>query len=380
MPSILDVRRAGTRSCALALSLLLSACGSDSGAGGASESEQEEESLESKNGADGCPVNSGFPGDDACLPAPTDAETVRMHYGPSDYDDPADVARFVIEPGRETNHCLFMKMPNEADFYYARATSAMRPGSHHLVSRALADRLEEDGFQDCAGADTGIGLGDGIGVPGTQEGTRSYPPDAPDYEGLVRVLPAGRQGMLNAHYINSIDDPILAEAWLKFERAEGEVRDVLSPISLIGGLGMRVEPGTTATLSYSCSPDRAIRIYHLNAHYHAHGVRFSAWKVAADGTKALLFESFDWEHLGAFDFDSVTVNSPPESAAGIDGATSGAITVGPDEALAWECEINNTSDATLKFRNEVFTGEMCILGGVQTAIEGDSVPFTCNRN
>jgi hypothetical protein len=370
----------------LVLSLLSVACGADAGSSEAeagASSEPDEEIPASKNGPDGCPVDSGFPGDDSCLPPSADPGALRLHYGPGDYDDPDDVARFVIEPGVETNHCLFLTLPNESDFYYRRAEGSMRPGSHHLVARALSkeERMEEDGFADCRGVDMGVGNADDIGVPGAQSGTFSYPPDAPDFEGLARVIPAGRQGMLNAHYINSTDGPILTEAWVNYEPAEPEnVRDVMAPIALAGGLAMRIAPRTNEILSYACRPDRAIRVYNLFAHYHAHGVRFSAWKEAADGSRTLLLESFDWEHLGSFSFDTATVNSPPDGDRGVDGAISGPLTVGPDEALAWECEIHNTSDATLKFRNEVYTGEMCILFGAQTAVEGESVPFTCIRN
>jgi hypothetical protein len=109
-------------------------------------------------------------------------------------------------------------------------------------------------------------------------------------------------------------------------------------------------------------------------------VRLSAWKVAADGERTLVLESFDWNELGVFNFDSVTQNPESNADTATDGAMSGPLTLGPDDSLEWECEIHNTSDATLKFRNEVYTGEMCIVGGSQISVDGETVPFTCNRN
>jgi hypothetical protein len=34
------------------------------------------------------------------------------------------------------------------------------------------------------------------------------------------------------------------------------------------------------------------------------------------------------------------------------------------DTLEWECEVNNTTDAPLRFANEAYTAEMCLLGGV----------------
>ena len=35
----------------------------------------------------------------------------------------------------------------------------------------------------------------------------------------------------------------------------------------------------------------------------------------------------------------------------------------PGDALEWECEIENQQSVTLRFANEVYTGEMCIMIG-----------------
>jgi hypothetical protein len=78
--------------------------------------------------------------------------------------------------------------------------------------------------------------------------------------------------------------------------------------------------------------------------------------------------------------DLATVNPPSDRTSSRAGAISGPLTVSPKEAIEWECEIDNTSDGVLTFRNEVNTGEMCILSGAAAAVTGDTKPFGCNRN
>src|SRR5258706_8996791 len=110
------------------------------------------DTIATKNGANGCPVNTGFEGDDACIGSTT--EGLHLHYGPSDYDDPSDVALFTLEPGEEVSKCYFSKAPNTEDFYYSKMVGHLRPGSHHLIARALANRTETDGFHSCAATDS----------------------------------------------------------------------------------------------------------------------------------------------------------------------------------------------------------------------------------
>jgi hypothetical protein len=368
-----------------AVSLL--GCSSNSANGAASSSstgkgdggsQSDGGSAASKNGADGCPVKSGFAGDERCLAAPTGTDRMQVHFGPKNYDDPDEVALYTVQPGDEIDKCFFVKLPNQTDFIYGKRHGSMRPGSHHFIARAMSGIDVPDGFADCNGAD-GIGNADDIGT--FQVPDYTYPPDAPDYEGLSGTIAGGRQGMLNGHFINQTDAPTLAEAWIDYEAIDpAKVKGQMMPISLTGGLGMRIAPHTQQTLHFSCSPNQDVRILELESHMHAHGVRMSAWKVDAAGQKTLIYEGFDWREPARFNFDSVTQNPVSDDTTKKAGAFTGPLTVGAKETVEWECEINNTSDGILKFRNEVNTGEMCILGGMTTAVTGDTQPFGCNRN
>ncbi|HVU00934.1 MAG TPA: hypothetical protein VHE30_04250 [Polyangiaceae bacterium] len=378
---------------ALACALLAFGCGSDgksstaspqsgtggSGAGGETGSGGSgTDANASKNGADGCPVKSGFPGDERCLPKPADSSHLLLHFGPSDYDDPAEVALYTVQPGDEIDKCFFTKLPITEDFVYGKRHGSMRPGSHHFIARAMAGLDVPTGFADCNGAD-GIGNADDIGT--FQVPDYVYPPDAPDYAGLANTIQAGRQGMLNGHFINTTDSPTLAESWLEYEAMDpSEVTGSTSAVSLTGGVGMRIAPHTQTTLHFSCSPTVETRVLSLQSHMHAHGTRMTAWKVSG-GVKTMIYEGFDWREPAGFNFDSVSQNPTPDETAKKPGAVSGPLVVKPAESIEWECAIDNTSDVTLTFRNQVNTGEMCILGGIaMNPAGGDSTPFSCVRN
>jgi hypothetical protein len=51
----------------------------------------------------------------------------------------------------------------------------------------------------------------------------------------------------------------------------------------------------------------------------------------------------------------------------IDGAASGIVSYKSGDELRIQCDVNNTTDQPLRFANELYTGEMCILFGSSVA-------------
>src|SRR5687767_3590762 len=97
---------------AVALSLLNVACGSDEPVENSGESADE-------LGARPCSIspNSGYPGDEFCIEAPPEGRGFQMHYGPKNYDDQAEVAKYLLAPGEEITDCLYMKTPNDTGVF-----------------------------------------------------------------------------------------------------------------------------------------------------------------------------------------------------------------------------------------------------------------------
>jgi hypothetical protein len=205
---------------------------------------------------------------------------------------------------------------------------------------------------------------------------------APENQGLAVKVPANSQAVINFHVINTTSKPILREAWLNYFYIDAsQVKGIRGNVFLVGGLGFQITPGTSTTYQYSCSPDRPTRILSLAAHMHAHTSRLSMWKVTA-GTPTQIYESYSWENPVGFEYDSVHTNPAWDRANQVPGATSGQLVLQPTDTLQWECAVDNTSDVTLTFRNEVYTGEMCIVGGTMVPADDPMNPddFTCTLN
>jgi hypothetical protein len=309
----------------------------------------------------GCGINTGFKGDEVCLKQPTNG--VQLHYGPSNYDDQAEMEKYYIDPGEEFVSCFYTKTTNETDAFFNEYHARLRPGSHHLRIFAINDDRPE-GVGPC-------GLGDSVGARflfGATSPTIDVPDKGEEFgndvSGVAIRLPARSQIVMEVHFYNTGQERLLQEAWANFGFTD--TYDVLGDaISLIGGVGMAVRPGTTELIKGSTVVPEDIRALVLVGHYHAHTTRFSAWHTPVGGERTLVNESFDWGEPATFRYDTKHQNPTPDRELKRDGASSGPLHLKKGDTVDWECEIvNDTTDVTLRFANEVYTGEMCNVFGL----------------
>jgi hypothetical protein len=313
-----------------------------------------------------------------CLAAPAPTEGFQLHYGlPHEYGDAKAEAPFVLQPNQETNDCYYTKTSNATDRYVGGFDFQMRPGSHHIIMN-INSTAQADGFAPCGPSDQTPGV-----LFSSQTPTYDLREDpAPENQGLAVKVPANSQAVINFHVINTSAEPMLREAWLNYFYIDpAKVKGIRGNVFLVGGLGFQIPPGTKATYQYSCTPSRPVRVLSLASHFHAHGTRESIWKVA-HGTASQIYEGYSWENPAGFQFDSVHKNPVWDRATQTPGAMTGALELQPGDALQWECEVDNTSDVTLTFRNEVYTGEMCIVGGTMVPLDDpmNQYDFQCARN
>jgi hypothetical protein len=300
-----------------------------------------------------CALATGYEGDDNCILPPPAAEGFQVHVGPLDYDDPAEIALYALEPGQETERDFPAVAGNTEDVFFYFRQYRMRPGSHHLIVSDVSNG-------------PGGNFGDGRRLGGSQNPVKDNPLDGvipPENEGIG--IPLGAQAPLevNLHYINAKDERIIQEAWVNFWYVDpARVTQPALEMFAVGGTGMAIAPQTTQTLTYSCPVDVEGRVLTTYGHRHAHADRFSVWRVRST-ERLLVYESYSWEEPLVLEYNSLTQNPPSDAATRTDGGYSGILDLLPGDALEWECEINNTSDVTLRFANLVYEGEMCILVG-----------------
>jgi hypothetical protein len=163
---------------------------------------------------------------------------------------------------------------------------------------------------------------------------------APEFAGAALRVLAG-SFVIAAHAINTTDAPELIEAWVDLHTVASTPKP-LSPLQLVGGAAMLVPPASKQTIKASVIAGHAIDILQIVGHFHAHT---TAERVAVDG--AQVYETTSWEEPAVSWYTSKTV----------------PLHVPAQGALSWECDVNNTTTAPLRWSNAVMTGEMCNVVG-----------------
>ncbi|HKU42564.1 MAG TPA: hypothetical protein VJR89_30610, partial [Polyangiales bacterium] len=230
------------------------------------------------------------------------------------------------------------------------------------------------------------GLNSGTSLPGAQRPDENTPKslDKPSEDaGLFEKLPANAPVLFNMHHFNASGETILKEAWTNLwweTDAKIEVHGILG-LEFGQVIGLSVTPGTTQDLHYSWNITQPIRIVDLFGHRHAWTSNFSAW-IDDGGKQEIVYQSFNWLDEPTYRYDSMTKNPVPAPQNKTDGATSGVRMLMPGQKLHFNCHIEYTDERAksegapmpseigqLRFANEAFTAEMCILFGSTAAVQ-----------
>ena len=321
----------------------------------------------------GCPgLQSGFPGDDACIAPPAPGQGLQIHVGPSKYDDPAEVAKFVLHPGEESSECWSYHTPNAEDVYFQGWTLSGRPGTHHIFNSMLKVEVTDGGdFHVCV--DAGLGNApDRLGsLPGAARPYMPRLPVAPENEGFGQLVKAHTPSEADMHYFNTTDKDILREFWLNlYFIPKDKVTQEPLEVRGMGGLswvGLPIAPGTDEVYKYECPIASDGRLISMLGHYHAHGKRETVSIRHSDGKRDRLFEMYDYNNAALFLFDSLSKNPPLKD--GVDGAVSGRVDLKAGDVLEWECHIVNDGNVPLTYSNSVKEGEMCNVFGMSVGPE-----------
>jgi hypothetical protein len=360
------------------------ACGSSSGSTSPStDSNPSTTQTVDLDGVTPCNIHSGFDGDELCIQAPPADKGFQFHYGPSDYNNAAEVKKYTLEPGQEVTDCVFFPTPNDQTVYFNAYHSRMRPGSHHMLLYTQSAMETETGPNDGPVAcNQGI---DSRNLFGAQTPTLDVDGNvdgAPENSGMAVTIAPHQQAVMQLHFINAGTKPILREAWANVVYVDkSQVTQLSDPIFFIAGVTMNVKMGSTvtihgtATVPATAGPD--FRLISATPHYHTHTTKFTAWATIG-GNKQVILEDFPVygklpEPL-LTSFDSVQKNAPPNETAHSDGAFSGVLSMRPGDQIDWECVIQNTNvspsapapytASAITFDNAVYTGEMCNLFGM----------------
>jgi hypothetical protein len=332
--------------------------------------------LSGTNGTMPCQplLDTGYAGDELCVLPAEPGTGAFFHAGPTDYDDPEQVALYILEPNEESTEYHITESSNDDMVWFRDQYYRMRPGSHHLIMYTLDLAAGEDPPEVGWHRRSDVPRGGPIG--GTQVYAMDFPEGgqiAPEDVNLVRPLGARQRLAFEMHYVNPSDQPILREAWVNLmdNPIPASDRVILGAPFTIGR--MDVPPHTTQIYNYQhtmpAGPNGEVaetRFVSFFGHRHASTPRFSIW-LNRNGSRDLVYEDYDWAETREFFYNTVIQNPAPNPSTGTPGAATGLLFVHTGDILEWECEITNTLDVNLTFGNEVYTKEMCNVFGTLTS-------------
>lgn len=328
-------------------------------------------------------------GDTQCLLAPDAAHGMQFHYGPTNYKDPVEVAKYTLQPGGEVTDCVFFNTTNTDTVYFDAYHSRMRSGSHHMLlyiqasgGPSIGDNgqisfsgapITETGSNGPTDCNQGLSTRNLFGAQTATLDVDQLTAGAAENNGLAVQIPAKQQGVLQAHFINATSKPILREVWANILYVDkSQVTQLGDPIFFIGGIQMNVPMGqsqaitSSATVPSGVAPD--FRLVIGTGHYHAHTTQFTAW-ATVNGQKEQIIQEYGILGVApepkTWYFDSAQTNPTPDTATQTSGAASGILHMQTGDTISWECDVtNNNVEGGIKFANAVYTGEMCNMFGM----------------
>jgi hypothetical protein len=280
------------------------------------------------------------------MPPPPD-KGFQLHIGPADYKNPDP--KYVMMPGDERTDTFTATSTNDQKRHFYVREFRMRPGSHHNIISLT----------------TGGGFGMGRRIGTSNALTEDSPKGqiiAPENEGVGIPIDAHAPINVSLHSNNFGTKPQLREVWVNFwYKEEGSVKEEVEQMFQTGDTTFAVQPKQDTMLGpYRCTINGNGRMLWFYGHRHANNQRFSAWRIRG-GQRELFYEGYNWEEPMVLEYASNVKNRTPERDKQIEGGWSGILDMKAGDVLEWECHVVNKTDGILRFTNETYTGEMCIM-------------------
>ncbi|HKP56958.1 MAG TPA: hypothetical protein VJV78_09570 [Polyangiales bacterium] len=294
-------------------------------------------------------------------------------------------AGWTVPAGGEEERNILIKHPEAKGGKFYAIYSRMRGGSHHMIVSTLASA----GNTFVWGPGGADGLFNGAGIPGAQRPDENMPQsvDVPEEDvGLYRTIADAPIVQYNMHHFNATDKPILKEAWQNLWWTDNPKTAInaISGLPIIQAVGTFAQPGQIVDMHYASTIPAPMRIIGLFGHRHAWTTNFTAW-VERDGKQPeIIYQSFDWFDEPTYGYNSQVKNPVPAPMMKTDGASSGVLKLNTGDRLHFNCHIEYTDaraksenspvtpsqNGPLRFANQAFTAEMCILFGAAVGDNG----------
>jgi hypothetical protein len=306
--------------------------------------------------AEGCNLHTGYAGDDQCILPPPPDKGFQVHVGPSDYANPETA--YLLQAGEEKTTDFSVTSTNDQNIYFYYRQYRMRPTAHHVILSAANG--------------TDVTGGRRIGTANASEDFPAGGVIAPEDKTVGSPLSAHSPVTVSFHAINATDKPQLREVWVNFwYRDPNEVTAPATEWFNIGSSSFAVQPHSATTLGpYTCTIQGDGRLLWLYGHRHANNVRFTVSRVR--GTQRdVIYDANKWDDPLLLEYSSLVTNHAPDIDNGVEGGWNGILDLQTGDKIEWQCGVVNNNDTVLRFTNQTYLGEMCI-------VDAEAVGSNCN--
>jgi hypothetical protein len=199
-----------------------------------------------------------------------------------------------IAPGEEIEYCQYLVLPDDggAALDVTGFEHVYTSGSHHLLlyQTDLAAADVDDQMFPCAGASfEELGIRGVAYAAQVATGETRYPDD------VALKMNAGDVVLLQTHYLNATDEPIVAEVRLNLYLA-AEPAAIEAGTLFFYDWAIVVPPNQPSTARMSCGVPEDINLLFAMSHMHRRGVGYQSWLTGGElAEPEMLFTTTSWE-------------------------------------------------------------------------------------
>lgn len=238
-------------------------------------------------------------------------------------------------PTGDSFTCIYMDYVTEENMAIVSGDGIQDEGGHHIIVY-YADTPREPGVHECDDAEM-TNLNQIAGSSGDGGQVLSLP------AGLALDVPAGKQIVLQAHYINVSGETRKVKDWAKIIKGDPEKIESFVNYFVTNDEGFELTPNSPNERTTECVLDRDFQIALTLPHMHELGRHFLIEHLDADGKLLETLFDTDWQ-------ESYTSHPPIRT-----WEMSEPYVLKKGEKLRQRCDWDNSSPDTV-----LFPIEMCL--------------------
>ena len=282
------------------------------------------------------PAVDAAPGGDGALPPPARGFQVKS----------TDI---VIEPGDEITYCYYFRTPNTEAMAINKWTSAMTPGSHHMIMFTTETDKMPPGTvsaNNCGFGGASANIPVWTYATQTADAVVALPADDGAGKPLAQEIPANTPAFFQMHYLNATDGPLTVSVTLNADALPAAAPYTPTAAYVTYNNAISIPPNSTNVVqTKTCSTPAGMKFWSMSTHAHKQAIKTEVFSGGAASTDSV-FSSTDWEHPGAVTW----MGNPFQTFS--------------NNQLTFSCTYNNPdAQRTITSGDSAATDEMCMATG-----------------